>query len=362
LGYGSQGHAQAQNLRDSGCRVVVAELPGTPGHERAVRDGFEPVSAARATAAGDLVALLLPDQRQAEVFCRDIRPNLRPGKVLVAAHGLNLYFRRIEMPDGVAAVLVAPNGPGSLVRAEYLLGRGVPCLVAVAGDAEGRVGQANRDSGGASVAATRVATPQSTEPRLIGLHGPTKGSRDLDPPYGESAPPALLSLALAYAKAIGCTRAGAIESTLEEETVTDLFGEQVVLCGGLGALIQAAFETLVEAGYQAEVAYLVCVQELKQIVDLVYQGGLSRMRQIISDTAEYGDYTRGPRIITPETKAEMKRILDEVRDGRFAREWFAEAQSGGRTFEALRAQHQAHPIEEAGRGARKLIPWLDHEG
>ena len=169
----------------------------------------------------------------------------------------------------------------------------------------------------------------------------------------------MLSLALAYAKAIGCTRSGAIESTLEEETVSDLFGEQVVLCGGLGALMKAAFETLVEAGYQAEVAYLVCVQELKQIVDLVYQRGLCGMRQMISNTAEYGDYTRGPRIVTAETKAEMRRILEEVRDGRFAREWFAESQSGGAAFQALRSQQQAHPIEPAGRNVRKLMPWLD---
>jgi ketol-acid reductoisomerase len=317
LGYGSQGHAQAQNLRQSGCRVVVAELPGTANYRRAVEDGFQPVSTAEATRQADLIAILLPDELQAEVFRNDIRPNLSPGDVLVCAHGFNVRFGQFDVPEGVSTALVAPLGPGSLVRAEYLRGSGVPCLVAVA----------------------------------------------------DGAGPDTLNVALAYAKAIGATRVGAVETTFAEETETDLFAEQAITCGGLSALVKAGFETLVEAGYQPEIAYFVCVHEVRQIVDLVCRGGLSHMRQCISNTAEYGDYTRGPRIVTAETKAEMKRILAEIRDGRFADEWLKEAAScrspavekrhdaasTKASFQAMRQAQQADPMEETGRRVRELI-------
>ncbi len=304
LGYGSQGRAQAQNLRDSGCRVIVAEPPETANYQQAIKDGFQPLSAAEAVRRADVVAMLLPDELQPEIFRHEIRDNLSPGKVLVFAHGFSVRFGQLDVPQGVSTVLVSPMGPGSLVRAAYVRGEGVPCLIAL----------------------------------------------------GKGAGPDALQLALAYAKAIGGTRAGAIETTFVEETETDLFAEQAVLCGGLSALVKAGFETLVEAGYQPEIAYFACVQEVKQIVDLIYLGGLDYMRHAISNTAEYGDRTRGPRIITEETKAEMKRILEEIRDGRFAREWLDESRSGAATLEALRRQERDHAVEAVGRQVRKLLP------
>ena len=307
LGYGSQGHAHAQNLRDSGCNVIVAELPGTDNYEQAVKDGFKPVSAAEAAKKADVMTILLPDELQADVFRSQIRDNLSPGNIVVCSHGFNVHYGQFDLPKGVAVILVAPKGPGHLVRAEFVRGAGVPCL--------------------------------------IGL--------------GENAGADALKIGLAYAKGIGGTRAGVIETSFAEETETDLFGEQVVLCGGLSALIKAGFETLVEAGYQPEMAYFECVHEVKLIVDLIYQGGLNYMRYSISNTAEYGDYTRGPRIITPETKAEMKRILAEIQDGRFAREWILENKANAPAFKAMRRKERSHPVEIIGRQLRKLMSWIN---
>jgi ketol-acid reductoisomerase len=307
LGYGSQGHAHAQNLRDSGCNVIVAELPGTDNYEQAVKDGFKPVSAAEAAKKADVMTILLPDELQADVFRSQIRDNLSPGNIVVCSHGFNVHYGQFDLPKGVAVILVAPKGPGHLVRSEFVRGAGVPCL--------------------------------------IGL--------------GDGAGADALKIGLAYAKGIGGTRAGVIETSFAEETETDLFGEQVVLCGGLSALIKAGFETLVEAGYQPEMAYFECVHEVKLIVDLIYQGGLSYMRYSISNTAEYGDYTRGPRIITPETKAEMKRILAEIQDGRFAREWILENKANAPAFKAMRRKERSHPVEIIGKQLRKLMSWIN---
>jgi len=307
LGYGSQGHAHAQNLRDSGCTVIVAELPGTANYEQAVKDGFTPISAAEATKKADIVTILLPDEIQADVFRAQIRDNLAPGNVILASHGFNVHFGQFEVPKGVATVMVAPKGPGHLVRAEFTRGAGVPCLIAL----------------------------------------------------GEGAGDEARRIALAYAKGIGGTRAGVIETTFAEETETDLFGEQAVLCGGVSALVKAAYETLVEAGYQPEMAYFECMHELKLIVDLFYQGGLNYMRYSVSNTAEYGDYTRGPRIITEQTKAEMKKILEEIQTGQFAKEWILENKANAPGFKALRRRERQHPIEEVGRRLRRLMPWID---
>jgi len=307
LGYGSQGHAHAQNLRDSGCNVVVAELPGTRNYELAVKDGFSPMSTSEATKRADIVTILLPDELQADVFRSQVRENLSPGNVMVCSHGFNMHFGQFAIPQGVDVVLVAPKGPGHLLRSEFVRGGGVPCLVALA----------------------------------------------------EGARPEALSIALAYAKGIGGTRAGVIETTFAEETETDLFGEQVVLCGGVSALVKAAFEILVEAGYQPEMAYFECMHELKLIVDLFYQGGLNYMRYSVSNTAEYGDYTRGPRIITDQTRAEMRRILEEVRSGQFAKEWILENKAGAPSFKALRRREQKHPIEVVGRQLRRLMSWIN---
>ena len=307
LGYGSQGHAHAQNLRDSGLNVVVAELPGTPNYKQAVKDGFQPVSTEEATEKGDMVTMLIPDELQADVFRNQVRDHLSPGNVLVCSHGFNVHFGQFEVPEGVSTVLVAPKGPGHLLRAEFVRGAGVPCLIALGGGA------------------------------------------------GDQA----LKLGLAYAKGIGGTRAGVIETTFAEETETDLFGEQVVLCGGVSALVKAAFEILVEAGYQPEMAYFECMHELKLIVDLFYQGGLNYMRYSVSNTAEYGDYTRGPRIITDETKAEMRRILEEVRSGQFAREWILENKANAPSFKTMRRREREHPLEEVGLKLRRLMSWID---
>jgi len=307
LGYGSQGHGHAQNLRDSGCNVIVAELPGTPNYDQAVQDGFKPLSADEATRQGDIITILLPDELQADVFRAQIRENLSPGNILVCSHGFNVHFGQFDIPKGVATILVAPKGPGHLVRSEYRRGAGVPCL--------------------------------------IGL--------------GEGAGDQQRQIGLAYAKGIGGTRAGVIETTFAEETETDLFGEQVVLCGGLTALIKAGYETLVEAGYQPEMAYFECLHEVKLIVDLIYQGGLSYMRYSISNTAEYGDYTRGPRIVTDRTKAEMKRILREIQQGEFAREWILENKAHAPKFKALRRQERGYEVEQVGRHLRRLMSWID---
>ncbi|MBN2022610.1 MAG: ketol-acid reductoisomerase [Pirellulales bacterium] len=307
LGYGSQGHGHAQNLRDSGCDVIVAELEGTPNHEQAVKDGFKPLSAAEATRKAHIITILLPDEVQADVFRAEVRDNLAPGKVLVCAHGFNVHFNQFKIPDGVATILVAPKGPGHLVRSEFVKGGGVPCLIAL----------------------------------------------------GPGADDKSRKVALAYAKGIGGTRAGVLETTFAEEVETDLFGEQVVLCGGLTALIKAGYETLVEAGYQPEMAYFECMHEVKLIVDLLYQGGMNYMRYSVSNTAEYGDYTRGPRIVTDETKAEMRRILAEIRKGEFAREWILENKAGAASFLALRRLEREHPIEEVGRRLRRLMPWIN---
>jgi ketol-acid reductoisomerase len=307
LGYGSQGHAHAQNLRDSGCTVLVGQRPGGPNYDLAVKDKFEPLGLEEATQRADIVNVLLPDEVQGDIYRHQIRPHLSPGNILMCSHGFNVHFGQVEAPQGVDTVLVAPKGPGHLVRSEFVRGGGVPCLIAL--------------SAGASESSRR--------------------------------------LGLAYAKGIGGTRAGVIETTFAEETETDLFGEQVVLCGGVSALVKAAYETLVDAGYQPEMAYFECLHELKLIVDLFYQGGLNYMRYSVSNTAEFGDYTRGPRIVTDQTRTEMKRILQEVQSGQFAREWILENKAGAPAFKAQRRRERAHPIEEVGRRLRKLMPWIN---
>lgn len=306
IGYGSQGHAQAQNLRDSGLTVIVAELPGSDNYKAAIEDGFQPVSAAEAAKQADVIQMLTPDQVQAAVYRNEIQQHMTAGKVLMFSHGFNIHFKQIIPPRDVDVVMVAPKGPGHLVRRVFREGGGVPCLVAVYQDASGK-------------------------------------AKDL---------------ALAYAKGIGGTRAGVIETTFKEETETDLFGEQCVLCGGLTALIKAGFETLVEAGYQPEIAYFECLHEMKLIVDLIYEGGLTRMRYSISDTAEYGDLVTGPRIITEETKREMKKILEEIQSGRFAREWLLENMAGRPVFNALRERDKEHPIEKVGAVLRGMMSWI----
>ena len=306
IGYGSQGHAHALNLRDSGLKVVVGQRPGSANYDLAKSHGFEPVSADEAAKQGDLVNILLPDEVQGDVYRANIRPHLKPGNILMCSHGFNVHFGQVEAPEGVDTVLVAPKGPGHLVRSEFERGGGVPCLIA------------------------------------------------LNPGASETS----RALGLAYAKGIGGCRAGVIETTFAEETETDLFGEQVVLCGGVSALVKAGFETLVEAGYQPEMAYFECMHELKLIVDLFYQGGLNYMRYSVSNTAEYGDYTRGPRIVTDETRKEMKKILAEIQSGQFAREWILENKANAPAFKATRRRERSHPIEEVGRKLRRLMSWI----
>jgi ketol-acid reductoisomerase len=307
IGYGSQGHAQAQNLRESDIKVVVSELEGTGNYKLAVKHGFKPVSAAEATKQADIIQILLPDELQAKVYKSDIAPNLKKGKALCFSHGFNIHFGQIVPPEGVDVFMVAPKGPGHLVRSEFEKGAGVPVLFAVYQDASGKC----------------------------------------------------RNVALAYAHGIGGTRGGALETTFKEETETDLFGEQVVLCGGVSALIKAGFETLVEAGYQPELAYFEVMHELKLIVDLFYVGGLSWMRYSVSNTAEYGDLTRGPRLVTPETKLEMKKILEEIQNGSFAREFLLENQVGRPMFNALEKRDHEHQIEVVGRKLRKMMKWID---
>ncbi len=309
LGYGSQGHSQAQNLRDSGLKVIIGQRPGSPNYDLAVEHGFKPVSAAEAAAEADLIQILLPDHVQASVYKKDIEPNLKPGKMLMFSHGFSIHFNQIVAPEGINVAMIAPKGPGHLVRSEYIKGAGVPCLIAVHQDADGNA----------------------------------------------------FPWALAYASGIGGTRAGLIETTFGEETETDLFGEQAVLCGGVSELIKAGWETLVEAGYQPEIAYYECLHEMKLIVDLMYEGGLDRMRYSVSETAEYGDYTRGRRIVTEETRMEMAEILREIQEGEFAKEWILENQAGQPMFRARRRQEAEHPINEVGRTLRKMMTWLNRK-
>ena len=307
LGYGSQGHAQAQNLKDTGLTVVVGQRKGSANHDLAVSHGFDPLPLAEAAKAGDLVNILLPDEVQGDLYRSQIRDQLETGNLLMCSHGFNIHFGQVVPPDGVDAALVAPKGPGHLVRSEYERGGGVPSLIALS-------------------------------------DGAAESSRQL---------------ALAYARGIGGTRGGVIETTFAEETETDLFGEQTVLCGGVSALVKAAFEILVEAGYQPEMAYFECMHELKLIVDLFYQGGLNYMRYSVSNTAEFGDYTRGPRIVNEETRAEMKRILSEIQSGEFAKEWILENKANAPTFQALRRQDRNHEIEKVGRDLRSMMSWID---
>ncbi|MFA5073773.1 MAG: ketol-acid reductoisomerase [Nitrospirota bacterium] len=305
MGYGSQGHAHANNLKESGMDVLVGETKG-PNWDKAVAAGFSVMSAAEAAKKADIIMILLPDEIQAEVYKNEIAPNMKQGVLIAFAHGFNIHFGQIVPPADASVFMVAPKGPGHLVRSEYTKGSGVPCLIAVYQDA-------------------------------------AKNTKDI---------------ALAYASAIGGGRAGIIETTFKEETETDLFGEQVVLCGGLTALIQAGYETLVEAGYSPEMAYFECLHEVKLIVDLIYEGGISNMRYSISNTAQYGDLTRGPRIVTDETKKEMKKILAEIQDGVFAREWMLECRANKPVFNALTNKGKAHSIEEVGAKLRAMMPWL----
>jgi ketol-acid reductoisomerase len=306
IGYGSQGHAHAQNLRDSGCQVIVAEAKGTPGWKKAHEAGFKVMTAAEAAKEADLLVMLAPDNLQREIYYGSIESELGRNKMLMFAHGFNIHYGQIIPPAEVDVTMIAPKGPGPMLRQLYTEGIGLPALVAVHQDASGKA----------------------------------------------------RSIALAYAKGIGCTRAGVIETTFAEETETDLFGEQTVLCGGVTALVKAGFETLVEAGYQPEIAYFECFHELKLIVDLMYNGGLTHMRKSVSDTAEYGDYTRGPRVIDELTKEEMRLILAEIQDGSFAKEWILENQAGRPVYKALKRMDEEHPVELVGRELRAMMPWL----
>jgi len=306
IGYGSQGHAQAQNLRDSGIDVIVSELPGTANYQLALEHGFEPVDAASAAKDGDIIQILIPDDAQAKLYNAAIASHLSEGKALLFSHGFNIHYNQIVPPNTIDVIMVAPKGPGHLVRREFERGAGVPALIAVFQDFSGKAKER----------------------------------------------------ALAYAKGIGASRAGVIETTFKEETETDLFGEQVVLCGGVSELVRAGFDTLVEAGYQPEIAYFECLHELKLIVDLFYEGGISYMRYSVSDTAEYGDLTRGRRIITEETRNEMKKILGEIQNGQFAKEWILENQANRPQFNALRKRDQEHLIEKVGKQLRAMMPWI----
>ncbi|GAA2662420.1 ketol-acid reductoisomerase [Nonomuraea recticatena] len=310
IGYGSQGHAHALSLRDSGVDVRVGLPETSKSRELAEAEGLRVVTPAEAAAEADLIMILAPDHLQRGIYEKDIQPNLQEGDALFFGHGLNIRYGLIEAPEGVDVAMVAPKGPGHLVRRQYQAGRGVPCLIAVEKDASG--------------------TAQD--------------------------------LALSYAKGIGGTRAGALKTTFTEETETDLFGEQAVLCGGVSELIKAGFETLIEAGYQPEVAYFECLHEMKLIVDLMYEGGVSKMYWSVSDTAEYGGYTRGPRVVTEETKKEMKRILAEIQDGTFARQLVEEFEGGQKEFTRYREELAEHPIEKTGAKLRPMMSWLKAEG
>ncbi len=306
IGYGSQGHAHALNLRDSGVDVVVAEMPGTPNWKRAEEAGLRIMSAAEASKIASVIMILVPDHVQATVYEKEIAPNMTAGKTLMFAHGFNIHFGQIVPPKDVDVTMIAPKAPGHRVRELFTEGVGVPALVAVHQDASGNA----------------------------------------------------LQNALAYALALGCLKAGVIETSFREETESDLFGEQVVLCGGVSELIRAGFETLTEAGYAPEIAYFECLHELKLIVDLIYEGGLGYMRYSVSDTAEYGDYTAGPRIITAETRKEMKKILSEIQSGEFAKKWMDENRSGRANFLAMREAAKSQPIETVGKELRAMMTFL----
>jgi len=306
IGYGSQGHAHANNLKDSGCGVMVAEAAGTEGWKNATKAGFKVASADKVAKAADIIVMLVPDNLHPAVYRESIEKGLSAGKTLMFAHGFNIHYGQIVPPASVDVSMIAPKCPGHMLRRLYTEGKGPPALVAVYQDASGK-------------------------------------AKDV---------------ALAYAKGIGCARAGVIETTFAEETETDLFGEQTVLCGGVSSLIKAAFETLIEAGYQPEIAYFEVLHELKLITDLIYQGGLSYMRYSVSDTAEYGDYTRGPRVIDEMVKEEMSIILEEIQDGSFAREWILENQAGRPCFNTIKRNEASHPIEIVGKNLRDMMPWL----
>jgi len=306
IGYGIQGRGQSLCLRDSGCRVTVSETEGTPNFELAKKDGFTPVSAAEAAKAADIIQILTQDHVQAKVYKEAIKPYLKKGKALCFSHGFNIRFKQIKPPKNVDVFMVAPKGPGALVRRMYEEGKGVPSLVAVYQDASGSA----------------------------------------------------LKTALAYAKALKATTAGVIETTFEEETETDLFGEQAVLCGGVSELIKAGFDTLIEAGYQPEIAYFEVLHELKLITDLIQEYGISGMRRRVSNTACYGDLTRGPRIITQRTRKEMKKMLKEIKSGKFAREWIKENETGRKNFDSLMKAGEEHLIEKVGKQLREMMPWM----
>ena len=307
VGYGAQGRAHALNLRDSKLKVVVAELPGTDNYKQAVKDGFKPMDAADATKKADIIHILTQDTVQPGLYKNAIEPNLKKGKALGFSHGFNIHYSQIVPPKDIDVYMVAPKGPGALVRTEFETGGGVPCLFAIEQNASKKAKQ----------------------------------------------------IALAYARGLGGTRAGVLETTFEEETETDLFGEQAVLCGGLSELIKAGFDTLVEAGYQPEVAYFECLHEVKLITDLIYSKGIAGMRHVVSNTAEYGDLTRGKRIITEETRYEMEDILEEIQDGSFARDWILENQAGRPAFEMMRKKQKRHQIEVVGEKLRKMMPFVN---
>lgn len=309
IGYGSQGHAQAQNLRDSGVAVVVGLYKGSRSWAQAEADGLDVAPVSQAAAQADIIQLLIPDEIQAQVYREEIQPHLTAGRALGVSHGFSIHFHQIVPPPDVDVFMIAPKSPGHLLRRMYVEGKGVPALLAVHQDHTGKA----------------------------------------------------KALALAYAQAIGCLRAGVIETTFREETESDLFGEQTVLCGGIAELIKAGFETLVEAGYAPEIAYFECLHEMKLIVDLIYEGGLSLMRYSVSNTAKFGDFTRGKRVITDATRQEMRRILAEIQSGAFAKEWILENQAGRPVFNARYRQETEHPIEEVGRQLRAMMPWLKRE-
>ncbi|MCP4769458.1 MAG: ketol-acid reductoisomerase [Gammaproteobacteria bacterium] len=306
IGYGSQGHAHANNLRDSGVDVVVGLREDSSSRSKAVNSGLRVAAVPQAVAESDVVMMLVPDELAAQLYTESVAPHLKAGAALAFAHGFNVHFGFIEPNENIDVIMIAPKGPGHLVRSTYTEGGGVPCLIAIQQD-------------------------------------PSGNAREI---------------ALSYASAIGGGRAGIIETTYKEETETDLFGEQTVLCGGITSLIQSGFETLVEAGYAPEMAYFECLHETKLIVDLIYEGGIANMRYSISNTAEYGDVTRGPRVVTPEVKAEMKKILGEIQSGDFAREWMAESRSGGAHFQQLRKDGREHQIEAVGEKLRSMMPWI----
>jgi len=307
IGYGIQGRGQALNLRDSGINIIVSELEGTENFKTAEKDEFKPIPASQAAKEADVIQILTQDHVQATVYKGAIEKNLSKGKAIVFSHGFNIHFKEIIPPKDIDVFMVAPKGPGALVREQYEEGKGVPCLVAIFQDATGNA----------------------------------------------------MKIALAYAKAIGGTRAGVIETTFKEETETDLFGEQTVLCGGVSELIKAGFDTLVGAGYQPEIAYFECLHELKLITDLIYKVGIQGMRKRVSDTAEYGDLTRGNRVINEESRKIMKKILEEVQSGKFAKEWIEENKKGRPVFKKLRENHDKHPIEDIGKRLRKMMPWME---